>query len=189
MIAAVGAMARFPAVAYAWVRTFLARRRFASFRFGWVEFLTKFESLIMLVAAYLLFRTIGSTASPTPAQILIATLGAAFVLVGWAFQIWAFLSWTSLFAGHGVLDDQRLLTHGAYAVVRHPAYLGICFVWLGLAVAFVSPAVFAITVVYAIPIYVLYLRAEESMMLEAFGDEYREYCRSVPMLIPRLGRK
>ena len=118
-----------------------------------------------------------------------AMLGATAVLLGWAFQGWAFLSWTSLFAGHGVLADQRLLTDGAYAVVRHPAYFGVCLVWLGLAIAFASPVVLAISVVYAIPIYVLYLRAEESMMLESFGDEYREYCRRVPMLIPRLSRR
>jgi len=189
VIAAVGAMARFPAVAYAWFRTFLARRRFVRFRFGWVEFLTNCEPVVLLVAAYLLFQTIDAVASPTPAQTLIATFGATLVLIGWAFQVWAFLSWTSLFAGHGVLNDQRLLTRGAYAVVRHPAYSGVCLVWLGLAVAFASPVVLALSAVYAIPIYVLYLRAEESMMLESFGDEYREYCRKVPMLIPRLGSK
>ncbi len=188
-IAAVGAMARFPAVAYAWFRTFLARRRFVSFRFGWIEFLTNFEPLVLLIVGYLLFRTIEATDAPEPAQALIATVGAASVLLGWVFQTWAFLSWTSLFAGHGVLEDQRLLTGGAYAVVRHPAYFGICLVWLGLAAAFFSPLVLAISALYAIPIYVLYLRAEESMMHESFGGEYREYCRRVPMLIPRLGSR
>ena len=187
MIAAVGAMARFPAVAYAWLRTYLARRRFVSFRFGWVEFLTNFEPLASLIAGYLLLRTIESTTAPTPVQSLMATLGAAIVLLGWAFQSWAFLSWTSLFAGHGVLDNQRLLTQGAYAVVRHPAYFGIFLVWLGLAVAFASPVVLVVSAVYTIPIYVLYLRAEETILRESFGEEYREYCRSVPMLIPRLG--
>ncbi len=187
--AAVWAMARLPAVAYAWFRTYLARRRFVSFHFGWVEFLTNLEPFVLLIAGYLLFQSIEAAVAPTLAQTLIATVGATIVLLGWAFQTWAFLSWTSLFAGHGVLDDQRLLTRGAYAVVRHPAYSGICLVWLGLAVAFASPAVLAIASLYAIPIYVLYLRTEESMMLDSFGDEYREYRRRVPMLIPRLGTR
>jgi protein-S-isoprenylcysteine O-methyltransferase Ste14 len=39
-----------------------------------------------------------------------------------------------------------------------------------------------------IPIYHLYARSEEAMMLDAFGDEYREYGRRVPMWIPRLRR-
>jgi len=190
MIAAVGAMARFPAVAYAWLRTLLVRKQFVSFRFGWVELLTNLEPPLALVIGYLLFRTIGAAAAPAAAQSLASTVGATLVVIGWAFQVWAFLSWTSLYAGHGVVDDQRLMTHGAYSVVRHPAYLGICLTWLGLGAAFSSPLVLAIALLYVIPIYVLYLRTEESMMLESFGDEYREYCRNVPMLTPRvLGRR
>ncbi len=36
-----------------------------------------------------------------------------------------------------------------------------------------------------IPIYLLYIRSEEDMMLETFGDAYREYRHVVPMLVPR----
>jgi len=36
-----------------------------------------------------------------------------------------------------------------------------------------------------IPIYLLYIRSQEDMMLETFGDAYREYRRVVPMLFPR----
>ena len=187
MTAAFGAMARFPAVAYAWLRTLLVRRRFVSFRFGWVEFLTNFEPPLALIIGYLLFRTLGPTSAPALWRTLAGTIGGGFVLAGWAFQIWAFLSWTSLYAGHGVVDDQHLIRHGAYAVVRHPAYFGVCAVWVGLGVAFTSTIVLAIACLYVIPIYVLYLRAEESLMLEAFGSEYRDYRRSVPMLVPRPG--
>jgi len=36
-----------------------------------------------------------------------------------------------------------------------------------------------------IPIYLLYIRSEEEMMLETFGDAYRGYRNAVPMLVPR----
>jgi len=62
-------------------------------------------------------------------------------------------------------------------------------IWLGLGVAFLNPLVIATAILYVIPNYVLYLRAEERMMLESFGDEYRDYRRKVPMLIPRLARR
>jgi protein-S-isoprenylcysteine O-methyltransferase Ste14 len=188
-IAAIGGLARGVAVIYAWVRTFLVRKRFVSFRFGWVEILTNLEPPVLLVASYFLYQSIESTGSPTPTRTLIATLGAALLLIGWAFQIWAFLSWPSLFAGHGVLNDHRLLTRGAYAVVRHPAYLGAFLIWLGLGLAFSNPVVLAIAIVYVIPIYLLYLQAEEEMMLESFGAEYRNYRRRVPMLLPRPSSK
>jgi protein-S-isoprenylcysteine O-methyltransferase Ste14 len=187
--AAVGGVARGVSVLYAWVRTLLIRKGFVSFRFGRIELLNVFEPFLLLIAGYLLYRTIESTGPPGAARILLATLGAALVLVGWAVQIWAFLSWPSIFAGHGVLEDHRLVSRGAYAVVRHPAYLVPMLIWLGLGVAFLNPPVIATAILYVIPNYVFYLRAEERMMLESFGDEYRDYRRNVPMLIPRLYRR
>jgi protein-S-isoprenylcysteine O-methyltransferase Ste14 len=37
-----------------------------------------------------------------------------------------------------------------------------------------------------IPGYVLYVRSEEEMMIEAFGEEYTRYQEAVPMIVPRL---
>jgi protein-S-isoprenylcysteine O-methyltransferase Ste14 len=37
-----------------------------------------------------------------------------------------------------------------------------------------------------IPAYLLYIRSEERMMLDAFGDQYACYRGEVPMLVPRL---
>jgi protein-S-isoprenylcysteine O-methyltransferase Ste14 len=39
-----------------------------------------------------------------------------------------------------------------------------------------------------IPVYLLYMRSEEAMMLESFGAEYSRYRREVPMLLPRPRR-
>jgi protein-S-isoprenylcysteine O-methyltransferase Ste14 len=142
-VAAVGTMVRFPAVAYAWVRTLLVRRRFVGFHFGWVELLTNFEPPLALICGFRLLQTVEGSFAPSPWRTFAAAIGASLVVVGWAFQICAFVSWTSLYAGHGVVEDQRLMTHGAYAVVRHPAYVGVCAIWLGLGVAFESPTVLA----------------------------------------------
>jgi protein-S-isoprenylcysteine O-methyltransferase Ste14 len=49
-----------------------------------------------------------------------------------------------------------------------------------------SGPVLAITCLYVIPIYVLYIRSEETMLVESFGNEYRDYRHAGPMLIPRL---
>ncbi len=188
-IAAIGGLARGVGVIYGFARSFLIRKRFVAFRFGWVEILVSLEPLILLGVAYSLFQGIESLSSPTTGQSIVATSGAALVLIGWAVVIWTFLSWPSLFAGHGVLEDHRLITHGAYAVVRHPVYLGAFLIWLGLALAFSNVLALVITVVYVIPLYILYLRAEEHMMLESFGEVYRDYRSTVPMLLPFLRRR
>ncbi len=187
-IAAIGGLARGVAVIYAFARTFFIRKRFVAFRFGWVEILVSLEPLILLGVAYSLFRGIESPSSPMTAQTVVATTGSALILLGWILLIWTFLSWPSIFAGHGVVNDHRLISRGAYAVVRHPVYLGACLIWLGLALAFSDVLAFIITFFYVIPIYILYLRAEERMMLEAFGEEYRNYRRKVPMLLPFIRR-
>jgi len=85
-----------------------------------------------------------------------------------------------------VLADHRLVTRGAYGFVRHPVYLAAFLIWLALAVGFLSLTAFLVTVLYVIPIYLLYMRSEEAMMLECFGERYGSYRRRVPMLLPRV---
>jgi protein-S-isoprenylcysteine O-methyltransferase Ste14 len=51
---------------------------------------------------------------------------------------------------------------------------------------FLSYVAAAITALYVIPVYLLYIRSEERMMLDTFGDQYARYRGAVPMLVPRL---
>ena len=185
-VAAIGAAARGAAVILGFVRTFLLRKRFTTFRFGWVEVLVGIEPFLLLAVAYGLFRSGGSGLLPTTGQTIAALLGCGLVLAGWALVLWTFISWPSIFSGHGVLQDQQLMTTGAYGLVRHPVYAGAVLIWLGLALAFSHALTFALACAYVIPAYVVYLRSEESMMLASFGDLYRDYQRRVPQLIPRL---
>src|SRR5207245_6941994 len=113
-------------------------------------------------------------------------LGAGFFVICWVVIFCTYLCWSSIFAGHGVLRGHRLITTGAYGVVRHPVYLGAIVIWVGLALAFTHLVTFALAALYVIPIYLLYLRSEEAMMLESFGDQYRDYRRRVPRLLPRF---
>jgi protein-S-isoprenylcysteine O-methyltransferase Ste14 len=182
-----GAYLRTGLVLLATLRTVTARQRFKSFRVGWVEVACGFEPPLLLVMARLLQGRLSPAAAVTPAVTMAALLGAALLILAWALYIWTLVSWPTLFVGHGVLADHELVTRGAYGFVRHPAYLAAFLVWLGLAAAFRSMTVFALTVLYVIPVYVLYIRSEEVMLAEFFGDQYREYRCVVPLLIPRVG--
>jgi protein-S-isoprenylcysteine O-methyltransferase Ste14 len=175
-------------VVLAFVRTFLNRRRFVRFRMGWVEVLCTVEPLLLLAVTYLVQTTTAPAVTVTFGQLSVAVLGAVMALAGWTLLAWSFLSWRSLFAGHGVLLDHKLVTRGAYGFVRHPVYLAALLIWLSLAVGFQSTTTLLVTILYVIPIYVLYIRSEEEMMLESFGAAYRDYRRDTPMLVPRLLR-
>ncbi|HUE29813.1 MAG TPA: isoprenylcysteine carboxylmethyltransferase family protein [Verrucomicrobiae bacterium] len=171
-------------VILAFVRTFLTRKRFVAFRMGWVEALCTVEPVLLLVVTYHVQSGAVPESGASLGRIGAAILGAALSLGGAGLLVWSFLSWRGLFAGHGVLADHKLVTRGAYGFVRHPVYLAALLVWLGLAVGYLSGTAFAVTALYVIPIYLLYIRSEEEMMLETFGDAYREYRRVVPMLVP-----
>jgi len=184
--AGVGAAARGIVVIGALTRTLSLRKQFVTFRVGWPELLVGFEPFVLIAAAVACLRT--STAAQTPAAgpTLAALAGAALVLLGWAVVIWTFLSWPSIFTGHGILAEHRLVTEGAYGVVRHPVYLGAFLIWFGLAVAYLNATVFLIALLYVVPAYLVYIASEEQMMVGSFGETYREYTRTVPRLIPRM---
>jgi protein-S-isoprenylcysteine O-methyltransferase Ste14 len=60
-------------------------------------------------------------------------------------------------------------------------------IWLGLAAAYRDLRALLVFGVYVLPIYLLYIREEEQLMIERYGDRYREYRQRVGGLVPRLG--
>lgn len=86
-----------------------------------------------------------------------------------------------------VRRDHRLVSHGAYRLIRHPMYAAILLIgvaqglllanWLAGWSALVSFGV----------LYALRVRREEALMLATFGDAYRAYMARTGRLFPRLG--
>jgi len=88
--------------------------------------------------------------------------------------------------------DERfeLRTGGIYGVVRHPIYAAMALYGLGIFLAIGYYLVLAALAVWlaALP---WACQQEEGVLIERFGDAYREYRARTPMLFPRLvpGRK
>jgi protein-S-isoprenylcysteine O-methyltransferase Ste14 len=188
LVAVAGAYLRVAAVAVGALRTLRARSRFRTFRFGPVEAACVLEPLVLAGVAYVLNGMRGTPVAPSPTELAAAVGGAALVLAGWALIVWTWWSWPTIFTGHGVLEGHRLVDRGAYGVIRHPVYAAAFLIWFGLALAFASGTAFLITVAYVVPVYLLYMRSEEAMMRDAFGEKYERYRERVPMLIPRRPR-
>ena len=84
--------------------------------------------------------------------------------------------------------EDVLVTSGPYRYVRTPIYLGV----FSLIVAQALVAANWLVLLPALPIImVVYMQisGEEAMLIERFGDEYREYMKRTPRLIPRVMRK
>lgn len=90
--------------------------------------------------------------------------------------------WRRVYKARG---EDRLVTDGLYAFVRHPQYTGLFIALFGEGVVH-WPTLFSVGLFPVIVlIYTWLARREEQQMLAQFGDDYRAYQRRVPMFIPR----
>jgi protein-S-isoprenylcysteine O-methyltransferase Ste14 len=85
-------------------------------------------------------------------------------------------------------DPPAVLRSGLFAYLRHPTYFSEVLGYAGLLALSVSLAA-AVVWIGAIVFLRALCRHEERLLLDRFGDEYRDYLRDVPMWIPRLRRR
>ena len=104
----------------------------------------------------------------------------AFIGIGLFIQ-----GWRQVYKARG---EDRLVTDGLYAFVRHPQYTGLFIALFGEGVVH-WPTLFSVGLFPVIVLVYTWLAyREEQQMLDQFGDVYRSYKRQVPMFIPRWGQ-
>lgn len=133
--------------------------------------------------------------SPIFSTGLALSIVAAFVTIGLAiFSVWLVLAAVRVLGKQWSLaarlvEDHALITTGPYKVVRNPIYTGM----FGMMIA----TGFAISYWWALPPAIvlfwmgtmLRIRREEKLLHEAFGEEFAQYTRRVPALVPLLRLK
>ena len=78
---------------------------------------------------------------------------------------------------------ERVISSGVYSRVRHPQYLGAILAHVGAS--FLLSAYYSILVTpLIIGVNWILCWKEEKELIKEFGDDYREYQDSVPMLFP-----
>jgi len=82
-------------------------------------------------------------------------------------------------------ENHELVTTGPYKRIRHPMYVVLFFFITAIALATASVL---ITMLNTLLIIVFYARIgkEELMMIQEFGNQYREYIRHTGRFIPKL---
>lgn len=83
--------------------------------------------------------------------------------------------------------EQRLVTTGIRARVRHPVYLGHLCEMLAWSLGTGQVVCFSLTA-FAVVTGTAMIRMEDAELEQRFGEPYREYRKSVPAILPKLGR-
>ena len=111
-------------------------------------------------------------------------LGLALVLSGFTLAFVAFFTLKRSYSSTLVIrEDHKLITHGVFRFVRHPIYLGVILVCIGMPV-YASSLGGLVTMSVMIPIFLVRIRLEERLLTDEFGDAYRAYKEATRKLIP-----
>lgn len=81
-------------------------------------------------------------------------------------------------------EEHRLITGGIYQHLRHPAYLGLLCLFVGIPLAMGSWSGTIIALVGGIPAIIFRTNIEEQSLSEWFGEKYEEYKKNTWRLIP-----
>jgi protein-S-isoprenylcysteine O-methyltransferase Ste14 len=117
----------------------------------------------------------------------IALFGLLFIVFG------SILRWASIIQLKGAFTvdvainrEHDLKTDGMYKKLRHPSYLGLLMILSGLSIGMNNLLSFlAIT----LPVFFAILNrinVEETVLMEEFGEKYREYCKVTRKILPYI---
>ena len=114
------------------------------------------------------------------AGVEIAILG--FALLQWA-QMTLANSWSDT---PRMLKEQTLITNGPYRTIRHPIYTAFILI-LGSTLLISSNWLIGLCWAGMVTLEVFSrISFEESLMVEFFGDQYREYMKKTGRLLPKI---
>ena len=111
--------------------------------------------------------------------------GLAASLAVSAFLIWVFATIGTAGSKHIVtFDDMKLATSGPYSRVRHPMYGGFCLWGLTFLLFTDNWAVGGAVVALVVFVALVRVPHEEKVLLEHFGDDYRQYMGRTSRFLP-----
>ena len=111
-------------------------------------------------------------------------IGVATFAIGVLFRIVSIRTLGSRFTVWVALQtDHHLTTTGLYRYIRHPSYTGAALTVLGWALTFRSVIGLVLAAIGLLPL-LSRIGAEEELLFDEFGDEYRQYQRRTLAFVP-----
>lgn len=154
---------------------------------SWVET----GSMTGFLVVYYLAVRLGLLAVAVPPRLRAAALvaGLSLMIFGAVVNVLGRVHLKSNWANQiRVYEGASLVTRGPYALVRHPLYASLIWMFVGGALIYANAAALLLTVGVFVPMMYVRARKEDAVLAEAFGEEYDAYRRRTGMLLPRPGR-
>jgi len=115
---------------------------------------------------------------------LVNVAGLILFLIGVVIRLVGRLTLRKYYSyGLRTLPNHKLVKHGIYKHIRHPISLAAIIYDVGIPLFFSSLYGFLL-MLGLIPLMLYRIKIEEKMLIEKFGDEYRQYMEKTKKLIP-----
>jgi protein-S-isoprenylcysteine O-methyltransferase Ste14 len=83
-------------------------------------------------------------------------------------------------------EEHKLITTGPYSRIRHPMYTYFTIMVISTALISANLFVGVFGILTWTLLYLVRVGDEEAMMLEQFGEEYKQYMERTGRLFPKL---
>lgn len=134
----------------------------------------------------LIFGTIGEYfLIPRKINLWISGIGLGITAVRIWLKWWAMLTLGDYWSLHiEIREAHKLIKDGPYRYLRHPAYLSNLMAYFGIPL--ITNAYYTLIGVFLIylPFNLIRLHLEEKELIKKFGEEYEDYRKKVPALLP-----
>lgn len=121
---------------------------------------------------------------PTWAGWLGVALIAGALFVFWRAHADLGLNWSPSLE---IREKHELITKGIYGVIRHPMYASQWLWVIAQPLLLQNWIAGLVNLLIFISFYLLRVQAEEQMMTDKFGDQYREYMKRTGGVLPKIG--
>jgi protein-S-isoprenylcysteine O-methyltransferase Ste14 len=133
------------------------------------------------------FRVLDVAVPASAGQVLIA-LGVVLVVAGVVFNVWGRLVLKSRWANQiKIFEGHTLATTGPFAVVRHPLYASLIWIFAGGSLIYSNPLSALLTLGVFVPMMYVRAKKEDALLEQSFADEFRAYRARTGMFLPRIG--
>ncbi len=129
---------------------------------------------------------VGGVSISRPLNLVLFVVGFVLIVLGTVVNIWGRASLGKNWADKVTLyENQTLVTRGPFAVVRHPLYASLIWMFVGGGFFLHNVLALLLTLGVFLPFMVYRARQEERLLSRRY-EEYAAYRKGVGMLFPKV---